>query len=217
MYQIMLFGIYSGLIIFIFTFIASKKTGRFYLAPLTTFFAAVAVTVYGFTVVGGFGGMGYGFLGLSILSVAVGGTLILKLLVRKVDKKRLNKIDKGSLVVLPIILLTSIALIIYLEDNYWIIEKGETPFVEDETMAKNYYRVSTISEGSKQIFLSLNNEYLGKEIEVEKVSKWGATEITVQIVDGDNQNHRPYIMIGVDEIIEPLKVQTTDGVIFDSN
>ena len=51
---------------------------------------------------------------------------------------------------------------------------------------------------------------------MKKVSKLGATEIILKFVDGGDDDKVPYIKIGLYEINEPLKVQTTDGDIFQS-
>ena len=42
----------------------------------------------------------------------------------------------------------------------------------------------------------------------------GATEIIVKFVNGGDNDKVPFIQIGLNEINEPLKVQTTDGEIF---
>jgi hypothetical protein len=137
---------------------------------------------------------------------------------RKLQNKPLNAFDKVGLVLLPLILFGTIGLTIYFDDGYWIIDEGAAHYEEKsaEDELQSHYRVSTISEGMKQVTLILGKEYIGKDIEVEKVSKWGSTEITVRMIESENKDRIPYIMIGLDEIKEPLKVQTTDGVVFPS-
>ncbi len=94
--------------------------------------------------------------------------------------------------------------------GYWIIDQG---FTNGEQQG---YRTSTIMEGRIEVVLMLGEEYLGKDIEVKKVNQRGPTEITVKIVEGNHKNQAPFVKIGLDEINEPLKIQTTDGVTFDS-
>lgn len=215
-FLIMLGGIFLGSIIIMFTFIASKRNGKYYLAPMATFLFSIVVTAYGLIVIGGFEGMAYGFLAAGFLIVSIVGTLLLPILVRRQESQEFKKVDKIILVILPIIFFTTIWLVMYSDQGYWIIDQGETPYTENAERYENYYRTSTISEGKKQVTLILGEKYLGKEIEVESVSKWGPTEITVKIVEGKDKDKTPYIIIGLDEIREPLKVQTTDGLVFES-
>ncbi|WP_208585899.1 hypothetical protein [Gracilibacillus suaedae] len=215
-FLIMLGGIFLGSIIFMFTFIVSKRNGKYYLAPIVTFLFSIVVTAYGFIVIRGFEGMAYGFLAAGFLIVSIVGTLLLPLLVRRREPQEFKKFDKIILAILPIIFIATIGLVIYSDQGYWIIDKGETTYTEDAGRDESYYRTSTISEGKKQVTLRLGEKYLGKEIVVESVSKWGPTEITVKIVEGENKDKTPYIMIGLDEIREPLKVQSTDGMVFES-
>src|SRR5699024_10746140 len=100
---------------------------------------------------------------------------------RKKKSGQLKKRDKISLVLLPLILFATIGLAIYSEDGYWIIDQGRAAPVEVEG-----YRTSTISEGRKDLTLLLGEDYIGKEVEVEKVSKRGATEITLKFTDGED-------------------------------
>lgn len=216
MIRIMFSGVFFGLIIFVFTFIASKKNGKYYLAPIITFLLAIAITAYGLIIIGGFEGMAYGFLAAGFLIVSIAGTLLLPLLTRKEASRQFRKKDKLSLVILPIIFFAAIGLVIYSDQGYWLIDKGTKSYVQEENGMDTYYRVSTISEGKRQVTLMLGEKYSGKEIKVDSVSKWGPTEITVELTDGNNENKTPYITIGLDEIKEPLKVQTTDGVEFES-
>lgn len=210
-YLIMLVGLFLGIIFFAFVFIVSKRSGKYYLAPVITFLFSGMIVAYSLFLVGGFEGMGYLFLAVGFLVVSIMGTLLLPLLIRKVESQHLNKRDKISLLLLPIIFFATIGIGIFLDDEYWIIEQASAVPVETEG-----YRISTISEGSKAITLLLGEKYLGKEIEVEKVSKWGATEIILKFEDGGDDDKVPFIQIGLKEINEPLTVQTTDGDIFES-
>lgn len=206
---IIIIGMFLGFIIFTFTFIATKSNGKYYLAPIITFLMAIGITAYGIFFIGGFEGMGYGLLATGFLLIGIIGTLLLHLLIRKKSSQQLKKRDIVSLFILPIMFFLIIGLMIYSDKGYWIIEQGESNGEEEG------YRISTIMEGRKEVLLILGEEYLGKEIVVEKVSRRSPTEITVEIVEGNNKNKAPFIKIGLDEINEPLKVQTTEGVIFD--
>ncbi|WP_077604947.1 YesK family protein [Oceanobacillus sojae] len=214
MSNILLMGIFFGIIVFLFTFIASKKSGKYYTAPIVTFLFSLAIVAYSVIIVGGFEGMGIGVLGVGFLIVSIAGTLLMPLLTKRNFARSFTRKDTWTLILLPILLFAVIGLSIYLEDNYWVIDDGETDIVEGED---SYYEVSTILEGRKQVSLKLGEEYAGKTVEVEKVSKWGATEVTVKIVDGESNGKTGYIHIGLDEITEPLTVQTTDGVVFESD
>ena len=205
----MLIGLVLGMIFYAFIFIVSKRSGKYYLAPLITFLFSGVIVAYSLFLVGGFEGMGYLFLAVGFFIVSILGTLFLPLLIRKNESQQLNKRDKISLVVLPIIFFATIAITILSEDEYWIIEQASVAPAETEG-----YRISTISEGNKAITLQFGEKYLGKEIEIEKVSKFGSTEIILKFVDGGENDKVPFIQIGLYEINEPLKVQTTDGEIF---
>lgn len=208
-----LIGVIFGSIIFMFTFIASKKNGAYYLAPIITFLSAVALTAYGLIVVGGFEGMGYGVLAFGFLLVSIGGSILLPFLIRRESSWQFRKKDKISLIILPCLFFVALGLLIYSDQGYWVIDQGVRAQAEEDGQ-ESYYEVSTISEGRKQVELILGEEYAGKEIEVERVSKLGPTEITVNIVDVGDANKPPYIMIGIDEIRESLTVQTTDDIVF---
>lgn len=210
MLLIILIGMFLGFTIFSFTFILSKRNGKYYLAPIITFLMSIGITAYGLFFVGGFGGMGYGLLALGFLIVSIMGTLLLPLLIQKKPSQKFNKRDQIGLFILPIMFFLTIGLMFYSDKGYWIIEQGATNEGEEG------YIVSTIQEGRKEVLLILGEEYLGKEIKVKKVSRRGPTKIILEIIEGENKNKSPYIRIGLDEINEPLKVQTTDGVIFDS-
>lgn len=209
-YLIILIGMFLGFIIFTFTFITSKRIGKYYLAPIITFLMAIGITAYGLFFVGGFEGMGYVFLATGFLFISIIATLLLPLLIRKKSTQQFKQGDKMSLFILPIIFFLTIGMMIYSDKGYWVIHQGET------SGEMEGYKTSTILEGRKEVLLMLGEEYLGKEIEIKKVSRRGPTEITVEIVNSENKNKSPYIRIGLDKINEPLKVQTTDGVIFES-
>lgn len=202
----MLIGLVLGMIFYAFIFIVSKRSGKYYLAPLITFLFSGVIVAYSLFLVGGFEGMGYLFLAVGFFIVSILGTLFLPLLIRKNESQQLNKKDKISLVVLPAIFFATIVITILSEDAYWIIEQASVAPAETEG-----YRISTISEGSKAITLLLGEKYLGQEIEIEKVSKFGSTEIILKFVDGGENDKVPFIEIGLYEINEPLKVLTTDG------
>lgn len=209
MTQIIFYGFFFGLIIYVFTLIASKKNGQFYMAPLVTFIAALLITAYGLLKVGGFEGMAYGFLGVCFIIVAIVGVLILPFIAKKLNGKQLNKVDKSLLVILPIIFLATVGMIGYSEDGYWVIDKGAVIINNDQP--ESYYNVTTISEGAKQVHIQLGEKYAGKWIELQKVKKIGNTEVILKIVDEVDNNKQPFITIGLDEINEPLKIETTDG------
>lgn len=208
-YLFMLVGLFLGILFFAFVFIASKRSGKYYLAPVITFLFSGMIVAYSLFFVGGFEGMGYLFLAAGFFIVSILGTLFLPSLIRKIESKHLNKRDKISLLLLPIIFFATIGISIFSQDGYWIIEQASAAPVETEG-----YRVSTISEGSKAITLLLGEKYLGKEVEVESVSRWGSTEIILKFVDGGDDDKVPFIQIGLNEINESLKIQTTDGKVF---
>lgn len=110
---------------------------------------------------------------------------------------------------LSMIFFLTIGLIPYADKGYWIIGEAITAGQEDN------YDINAISEGRKAIVLKLGEGDFGKAIEVKKVSKRGATEVTIDLIEGSHKNKAPYMIIGLDEINEPLKVQTTDGIIFE--
>lgn len=210
MLLIILPGMFLGFIIFTFIFILSKRNGKYYLAPIITFLVAIGITAYGLFFVRGFEGMAYGFLALGFLIISITGTALLPLFIRTKSFKQFKQGDKISLFILPIVFFLTIGLMFYSDKGYWVIEQGATDGKEEG------YTVSTISEGRKEVLLMLGEEYLGKEIEVKKVNRRGPTIIMLEITEGANENKAPYIRIGLDEINDPLKVQTTDGTVFDS-
>lgn len=207
MLSIFLIGIFLGTIIFSFTLIVAKKTGKMYIAPVGTLFVALFIIMYSIFKIGGFEGMGYGFLGASILIVAIIGFIVLPFLPKKMNNE-LNKVEKTLLVILPIVFFITIGALVYSNKSYWIIDQGQI-----EMSGQSYYSVTTILEGRKQLHIQLGEEYEGKAIEVEKVKKIGNTEVILKITERADDTKEPYITIGLDEIVEPLKVRTTDNEI----
>ncbi|GAB0169978.1 YesK family protein [Lysinibacillus sp. CTST325] len=209
---ISLVGFIIGACIFLFTLIAMKKTGKFYLAPIVTFLIAVFTVLYGMFKVGGFEGMGYGIIGVGILIAAIAGTLLLPF-TKGLKKSEFNKVDKSILFIVPVLIFAIIGWAITLDKGYWINEEGVIAAGNDTS---SYYEVSTISEGMKQIHIQLGEKYEGKHLEVEDVKTIGTTEITVKVVDKGKKTRLPFIKIGLEKIVEPLVVQTTDGEIINS-
>lgn len=211
--MIVLVGFILGASIFLFTLIALKKTGKFYLAPIVTFLIAVLTVLYGMFKVGGFEGMGFGIIGVGILTAAIGGTLLLPFM-KGIKQSEFNKVDKSILLIVPALIFAIIVWTITLDEGYWINEEG---VIEAGNDTPSYYEVSTISEGSKQIHIQLGEKYEGKHLEVKDVKTLGNTEITVKVVDkGNAKEGLPFIEIGLEKIVEPLVVQTTDGEIINS-
>lgn len=208
-----LLGLILGLIVFMFTYIVSKRSGKYHLAPLVTFLATGLLLMYGLFIVGGFEGMAYGLVSLGTLITAIIGTLVLPSKLRKgTDKTDFTKKDKVSLVLLPLLLIVLIWLPIYADKNYWVIEEGARPFGESSAQG---YQTSTISEGSKMLAIHLGEEYKGKSIEVKKVSQRGTTTVVLAIQEGEKEQEVPFIKIGLDTIKDPLIVKTTDGEVID--
>ncbi|MEG0385399.1 MAG: hypothetical protein RR587_12245 [Solibacillus sp.] len=158
--------------------------------------------------------MGYGIIGVSILAVAIIGTFILPFVVKKSDKTGINKFDKFILIIAPMLLFASIIGTIISEDGYWIINEGY--IVESNLSATSYYSTSTISEGSKKVKIQLVEAYEGKQLLIKKVKTIGNTEVVVKIVDGGEPQKLPFVEIGIDKIVEPFVVKTTDGEIIES-
>lgn len=90
-YLIMLVGLFLGILFFAFVFIASKWSGKYYLAPVITFLFSGMIVVYSLFLVGGFEGMGYLFLAVGFLIVSIVGTLLLPLLIPKIKSQPINK------------------------------------------------------------------------------------------------------------------------------
>lgn len=202
-------SILIGVILFSFIFIASKRSGKYYMAPIGTFLAAGIVTLYGLFFVGGFEGMAYGLIGLVFLSVAILGTLLLPLLLRKNhEKKPFSKKDKWSLFLLPLAMILIIGSMIVSNKTYWVIEEGTRAMSDSEYQG---YMESTILEGRKMLDIRLGKGYEGKRIQVEKVKQIGSTTVVLRIEEGGTPNELPYIKIGIDQIKKPLVVETTDG------
>lgn len=211
---IIILGSFIGILIFLFTFTISKINGHYYLAPLVTFAIALFVVIYSMFKIGGFEGMGNGIIGASILAVAVIGTFILPFVVKKSDKTGVNKFDKSILIIAPLLLFASIIGTIISDDGYWIINEGY--IVESKLSATSYYSTSSISEGSKKVKIQLGEAYVGKQLLIEKVKTIGNTEVIVKIIDGGEPQKLPFIEIGIDKIVEPFIVKTTDGEIIES-
>ncbi|WP_226577949.1 hypothetical protein [Halobacillus litoralis] len=206
---------FFGCLLFVFTLIAAKKAGNFYLAPFVLFVAAVLITAYGFVFVRGFEGMAYGLLGAGMFLVSVIGIPIIPLLEKKTTQKQWNKWERALLVLLPIIFFATIAWLIVTDEKYWVIEEGTIP-IESAEVRDGYYRVETISEGKKMVVLYLGQTYQGKDLNVDHVKVRGNTEVVIDVAGGDSNEGAPFIKIGLDEINEPLEVKTTEGTVFPS-
>lgn len=210
-YLIVLVGLILGLIVFTFTFIISRRNGRYYLAPLITFLFFGIIVAYSLIIVGGFEGMGYFLVAIGVLLSSIIGTLLLPLLIKKNMNKKYKKHDNIILLILPVLFLVLVGILIFPRGGHWIIAESSIAPVEEEG-----YRISTISEGRKSVTLYFGNDYLGKEVEVEKVSNWGSTEIILNFIDGNENDKVPFIQIGIKEIKEPLKVESSDGASFEN-
>ncbi|WP_390216550.1 hypothetical protein [Halobacillus campisalis] len=73
---------------------------------------------------------------------------------------KLTKVSIGnkiSLFVLPVVFFTIIFVVTLNDDDYWVIDEGHMTVQEDTN--NHYCRVSTISEGNKEMFEThtLNN------------------------------------------------------------
>lgn len=207
---LLLSALVLGSIVFMFTFILSKKSGKYYLAPIITILISAVIVAYGLFFAQGFDGMAYLLIGVGFLIVSILGTLFLPLLARRGKPQSLNKGDKISLFILPVIFLAILWIGFGSVEDYWIIDQADTEPAETEG-----YRISTISEGRKAVTILLGEEYLGKEIEVENVHVQGSTEIILRFEDEGNEDKVPYLQIGLNEINKPLKIQTTDGMVFE--
>lgn len=214
MFTILAGGLFLGLLVYSFFFIISKFKGKYFIAPLLTFLTALIVVFYSLFFVRGFEGMGYVFLAGGIFAVSVLGTIALPLLTKSAKIRKVSIWDKVGLFVLPVAFLITIFTVTFSDDDYWIIDEGHA-VVGDET--QTHYRVSTISEGNKQIYLRLGEEYIGKKLEVEEINQDESTEIVVHVAeDENNPDESPFISIGLDEINEPLTVRSTEGKEFQS-
>ncbi|KHF38128.1 hypothetical protein [Halalkalibacter okhensis] len=207
MISILLVGIILGILIFVFTFTATKRTGRFYLAPIVTFLIAFFIVLYGIVKMSGFEVMGFWFLAAGICIVAIIGTIAL-LFMKGMKKSNFNKVDKSILVLIPVIIFSFIAFTLSSNHSYWIIDEG---MIMSEEETPTYYQVSTISEGKKQIYVQLGEEFVGKVIKINDIKTLGNTEITLDIIEDGKQERLPFIRIGIDEVVEPLVIQTSDG------
>jgi YesK-like protein len=210
-------GLFWGMLLFIFTYTLTKKSGKHFSPLIVNVLAAFLITAYSVFVVGGFEGMAYGVLGLGFLITGIIGTIAIRFFALKGESKDLGRRDRVTLATIPILFISSFILLIYSQDHHWVIDKGSKKYIEAaEHEYEDYYRVNTISEGKKQVTLTLGKDFLGKDIDVKKVSQSGKTEIILEVSEGENNGYVPYIMIGVDEVKEPLIVRTEDGVVFES-
>lgn len=206
-------GFIFGLIVYIFMYIISKRSGKYYLAPFINFFGAILVTMYGIFVVRGFEGMAYGLLGFGMLITAIIGTLLLPMMVRKVEvRKEFSKKDKVSLFLLPLLFFAIVYSLVYFDKGYWIIDEGT--YVYSESIEQRYW-VSTISEGKKAVYIRLGKEYLGNSIEINKVTQRGQTTVFLDVKNDGDEDRAPYIKIGLDQVKDELIVKTTDGKVIE--
>ncbi|PBB06281.1 YesK family protein [Salimicrobium humidisoli] len=209
MYSILAVGLFLGLLIFSFFFIIAKCNNRYYLAPLMTFLTAITIILYSYFFVRGFEGMGYVFLAMGILVVSILGAIAIPSLTTSARLMRFTRGDKVGLIVLPVIFFTIVLIPVLNGKDYWIIEQGEMT-IQNNT--ENHYRVSTISEGNREIFIRLGETYAGQKIEVEGINQKDGTEVVLHMVKGQGASDKsPFIYIGVDEIEEPLTIRTTAG------
>lgn len=212
-YLLILWGLILGIIVFMFTYIVSKKSGKYYLASIITFLGTGILLVYGLFIVGGFEGMAYGLLSLGFLIVAIVGTLILPVKLRKgADKKDFTKKDQVMLVLLSLLFVSLIWIPNFVDKNHWVIEEGARSFSETSIQG---YQTSTILEGRKMLAIYLGEKYKGKKIEVKKVDQRGTTIVTLAIQEGGKEQEVPFIKVGLDTIKDPLVVKTTDGEVLD--
>ncbi|MFS0615821.1 hypothetical protein [Lederbergia ruris] len=205
--MLMTMGFFLGILIYLFTFIAAKKTGKFYLAPLVTFLIAMFIVFYSLFKIGGFEGMGFGILGACMWGVAIIGVLFLPFM-KGMKKSEFTKLDKSILVIIPLLLFALIGWGMYESKGYWI--SGEGDMAAGQGTA-TYYTISTISEGKKQLLIQLGEEYEGKAIKIENIKTIGNTEIIISTIDEGEVERLPYIKIGLDKIVEPLEIRMKDG------
>lgn len=205
-----LLGLILGSIVFIFLHIASKRSGKYYIAPLVTFLAAVLLTLYGIIIVGGFEGLfGYGMIGLGFLIIAIIGTLLLPAWLRRGGgPKEFTRMDLVSMFLLPFLLIAIIFSLNIFNKDYWISEAGTQPYND---LNMEGYSISTISEGRKMVYIELGEDYQGKTINVDKVSHRGGTTILLDVDEEGKKGEVPFIKIGLDHIKDDLTVKTTGG------
>ena len=82
------------------------------------FFFFIALSVYGFIMVGGFEGLGNVIVAFGFLIAGVIGTLLLPGLSRQIKSKEFGKNDKLILIVLPLIFFAVIGSAFYSDQNY---------------------------------------------------------------------------------------------------
>ena len=90
-YLIILSGLILGFIIFSMAFILSKKSGTYYLAPIATFLASIALVAFSIFIIGGFEGMGYGMVAFGMLIASIVGTLLLPKLIRRLTSNQITR------------------------------------------------------------------------------------------------------------------------------
>ncbi|MCA1012819.1 hypothetical protein [Halobacillus halophilus] len=212
MYTALADGLFLGLLIFSFFFIISKFKGVYFLAPLLTFLTALGVVLYSIIIVRGFEAMGYLFLAGGIFLISVLGTALLPLLTKSEKLRKVSLWEKIALFVLPVVFFATIFIATSAGKGYWIVNEGHA-VVQNEM--ESYYSLSTDSNGDKEIYVKLGKEYKGEKVEVQEVNQNDDTEVVVHVMESEsnenNANKAPFIIIGLDEIKEPLTVRTTEG------
>jgi len=218
MYLIILFGLFAGIVIFVFTFILSRRNGAFHLASLYTFYAALAVLLFGLFVVGGFEAIGYILLSACILVIAILGKLAMPLFKsRFAAKKQFSRPDITALILLPILLFGVIGAAIYFQDNSWVIDRGTMTLsmAEADGLPPGTFEVVTISEGAKEVYIKLDKTYDGQIISLDHILMFGSTKITLKTEKTGSPGEIPYVKIGLPKIKEPLQVQLKNGEILE--
>ncbi|SEN93277.1 hypothetical protein SAMN04488134_102317 [Amphibacillus marinus] len=216
MAAIICFGIFIGMLIFLFTLIITKKSGKIFMAPIVTLYIGVVVIIIGSFKIGGFEGIGFGFLGAIIIAISLIGAVLMLFLFPKINELELkiNRLDKCLVFLIPLLLFATIMWTIATNEGYWEIERGFIP--ASEYITDSYYELTTISEGKKQIYIQLGEGYTGKKLMIERVKTVGSTEVIVEIEDGGEEQLIPFISIGINKIVEPFVVKTIDGQIIES-
>jgi len=99
------YGFVFGIILLAYLFIRLQLSGKYYLAPLLTLFAAFLLTFISLFIIGGFEGIGYGVMASGIFLSSIIGTIILPFIIGKGRKAALTKLDRRLLIILPILFL----------------------------------------------------------------------------------------------------------------
>src|SRR5699024_7531678 len=177
-YLTILMGVILGLTLFLFLFIIAKKTGLYYLPPLITFLTSIGIIIYSLAI-GDIGKVDYGLLGIGFLIAAVICALLLPAILRTTEKRPWTKGDISGLIFLPCIIVVSVVIFTYVNEDYWIVEKKGIPFTgNNDNNATNEYYVSTNAYGKKMIHLVLNSkEFVGKKISVDHVFQQDSTVV----------------------------------------